>query len=113
MHNNLKGAKNMNVNERYQASTLEEKRSILEALFATYSSLVNENYHSALDSLEKSFSLIGKNRAGVQEILSDYIESGEYGKVKSELEEIIQLFISCFGPAGYPSTEADRIKADR
>ena len=90
----------MTENERYQASTLEEKRSILEALFATYSSLVNENYHSALDSLEKAFSLIGKNenRVGVQEILSDYIESGEYGKVKSELEEIIQLFISCFGP---------------
>lgn len=90
----------MNVNERYQASTLEEKRSILEALFATYSSLVNENYHSASDSLEKAFSLIGKNKiqAGVQETLSDYIESGEYGKVKSELEEIIQLFISCFGP---------------
>ena len=90
----------MTENERYQASTLEEKRSILEALFATYSSLVNENYHSSLDSLEKAFSLMGKNknRAGVQEILSDYIESGEYGKVKSELEEIIQLFISCFGP---------------
>ena len=90
----------MNENERYQASTLEEKRSILEALFATYSSLVNENYHSALDSLEKAFYLIGKNenRVGVQGILSDYIESGEYGKAKSELEEIIQLFISCFGP---------------
>ena len=105
----------MNENERYQASTLEEKRSILEALFATYSSLVNENYHSSLDSLEKAFSLMGKNknRAGVQEILSDYIESGEYGKVKSELEEIIQLFISCFGPANHSSTEADRSKADR
>ena len=90
----------MNMNERYQASTLEEKRFILEELFATYSSLVNENYHSALNSLEKAFSLIGKNenRVGVKEILSDYIESGEYGKVKSELEEIIQLFISCFGP---------------
>ena len=49
----------------------------------------------------------------MQEILSDYIESGEYGKVKSELEEIIQLFIICFGPANYSSTEADRIKADR
>ena len=105
----------MNVNERYQASTLEEKRFILEALFATYSSLVNENYHSALDSLEKVFSLIGKNknRAGAQETLSDYIESGEYGKAKSELEGIIQLFISCFGPANYSSTEADRTKAER
>ena len=88
----------MNGNERYQASTLEEKRSILEALFATYSSLVNENYRSALGSLEKAFSLIGQNRDGVQETLSSYIESGEYGKAKSELEEIIQLFISCFGP---------------
>ena len=90
----------MNEIERYQTSTLEEKRSILEALFATYSSLVNENYHSALDSLEKAFSLIGKNKnwAGMWEILSDYIKSGEYGKVKSELEEIIQLSISCFGP---------------
>ena len=87
----------MNENERYQASTLEEKRSILEALFATYSSLVNENYHSALGSLEKAFSLIGQSRDGVQETLSSYIESGEYGKAKSELEEIIQLFISCFG----------------
>ena len=105
----------MTENERYQASTLEEKRSILEALFSTYSSLVNENHHSALDSLEKAFSLMGKNRNldGVQEILTDYIESGEYGKVKSELEEIIQLFISCFGPANHSSTEADRIKADR
>ena len=89
----------MNENERYQASTLEEKRSILEALFATYSSLVNENYHSALGSLEKAFSLIGQNRDGVQEALSSYIEAGEYGKAKSELEEIIQLFISCFEPA--------------
>jgi len=105
----------MNMNERYQASTLEEKRSILEALYATYSSLVNENYHSALDSLEKSFSLIGKNKNldGVQEKLFDYIESGEYGKVKSELEGIIQLFISCFGPANYSSTEADRTNSDR
>ena len=93
----------MNEIERYQASPLEEKRSILEALFATYSSLVNENYHSALDSLEKAFSLIGKNknRVGMQNTLSDYIESGEYGKTKSELEEIIQLFISYFGPANY------------
>ena len=54
----------MNENEKYQASTLEEKRSILEALFATYSSLVNENYHSALDSLENAFSLIGKKKSG-------------------------------------------------
>lgn len=93
----------MNEIERYQASPLEEKRSILEALFATYSSLVNENYHSALDSLEKAFSLLGKNknRVGMQNALSDYIESGEYGKTKSELEEIIQLFISYFGPANY------------
>ena len=93
----------MNEIERYQASTLEEKRTILEALFATYSSLVNENYHSALDSLEKAFSLIGKNknRAGMQDILSNYIEFGEYGKAKSGLEEITQLFISCFGPANY------------
>ena len=96
----------MNVNEMYQASTLEEKRYILESLFATYSSLVNENYHSALDSLEKSFYLIGKNknRDGVQEKLSDYIKSGEYGKAKSELEGIIQLFIICFEPANYSST---------
>ena len=96
----------MNENERYQASTLEEKRSILEALFATYSSLVNENYHSSLDSLEKAFSLMGKNknRAGVQEILSDYIESGEYGKVKSELEEIIH-------PCGFYKNKAKNAKA--
>lgn len=102
----------MNMNEGYQVSTLEEKRFILEALFATYSSLVNENYHSALDSLEKAFSLMGKNkkRAGVQEILSNYIKTGEYGKAKSELERIIQLFISCFGPSNYSSTEADRNK---
>lgn len=105
----------MNVNERYKASTLEEKRFILEELFATYSSLVNENYHSALDSLENAFSLIGenKNQAGVWGVFSNYIEIGEYGKVKSELEGIIQLFISCFGPANYPSTEADRTKVDR
>ena len=106
---------NMNMNELYQVSTLEEKRFILEALFATYSSLVNENYHSALDSLENAFSLIGenKNQAGVWEIFSNYIEIGEYGKAKSELEGIIQLFISCFGPANYSSTEADRTKAER
>ena len=105
----------MNMNERYQASTLEEKRSILEALFATYSSLVNENYHSALDSLKKAFSLIGenKNRDGVQEILSNYIETGEYGKAKSELEGIIQLFIRCFGHANYSSTETDGTKVER
>ena len=103
----------MNENERYQASTLEEKRSILEELFATYSSLVNENYHSALDSLKRAFSLMGKSRDGVQETLSDYIESGEYGKAKSELEGIIQLFISCFGPANYSSAEADRTKVER
>lgn len=104
----------MNVNEKYQASTLEEKRFILEELFATYSSLVNENYHSALDSLENVFSLMGKNknRSGAQGILSDYIESGEYGKAKSELEGIIQVFISCFGPANYSSTETDRTKVD-
>ena len=102
----------MNMNEGYQVSTLEEKRFILEALFATYSFLVNDNYHSALDSLEKAFSLMGKNkkRAGVQETLSNYIKTGEYGKAKSELERIIQLFISCFGPANYSSTEADRNK---
>ena len=92
---------NMNMNELYQVSTLEEKRFILEALFTTYSSLVNENYHSALDSLEDAFSLIGKSRDGVQETLSNYIKTGEYGKAKSELEGIIQLFISCFGPANY------------
>ena len=105
----------MNVNERYQASTLEEKRFILEALFATYSALVNENYHSALYNLEKAFSLIGKNKNqyGVQEVLSDYIEFGEYGKAKSELEGIIHLFISCFGPSNYSFTEADRTKAER
>ena len=89
------------MNELYQVSTLEEKRFILEALFATYSSLVNENYHSALDSLEDAFSLIGKSRDGFQETLSNYIKTGEYGKAKSELEGIIQLFISCFGPANY------------
>lgn len=67
----------MNMNEKYQSSTLEEKRFILGGLFVAYSSLVNENYHSALDSLENVFSLIGKNknRSGAQEILSDYIES--------------------------------------
>ena len=92
---------NMNMNELYQVSTLEEKRFILEALFAAYSSLVNENYHSALDSLEDAFSLIGKSRDGVQEKLSNYIKIGEYGKAKSELEGIVQLFISCFGPANY------------
>ena len=93
----------MNEIERYQTSTLEEKRSVLEALFATYSSLVNENYHSALENLEKTFTLIGKNKnqGGVQGTLSDYIESGEYGKAKSELEEIIQLFISYFEPTRY------------
>ena len=93
----------MNEIERYQTSTLEEKRSILEALFATYSSLVNENYHSALENLEKTFPLIGKNKnqGGVQETVSDYIESGDYGKAKSELEEIIQLFISYFEPTRY------------
>ena len=104
---------NMNMNELYQASTLEEKRFILEELFTTYSSLVNENYNSALDSLKRAFSLMGKNQDGVQEMLSDYIEIGEYGKAKSELEGIIHLFISCFGPANYSSTEADRTKADR
>ena len=93
----------MNEIERYQTSTLEEKRSILEALFATYSSLVNENYHSALKNLEKTFPLIGKNKnqGGAQETVSDYIESGEYGKAKSELEEIIQLFIGYFEPTRY------------
>ena len=101
------------MNELYQASTLEEKRFILEELFTTYSSLVNENYNSALDSLKRAFSLMGKNQDGVQEMLSDYIEIGEYGKAKSELEGIIQLFISCFGPANYSSTEADRTKAER
>ena len=103
----------MNMNELYQVSTLEEKRFILEALFATYSSLVNENYHSALDSLEDAFSLMGKSRDGALEVLSNYIKIGEYGKAKSELEGIIQLFISCFGPANYPSTEVDRTKSDR
>lgn len=105
----------MNMNERYQASALEEKRFILEALFSAYSSLNNENYHSALVILEKAFSLIGKNknRDGVQEILSNYIKTGEYGKAKSELERIIQLFISCFGPANYSSTEEDRTKVER
>lgn len=101
------------MNELYQVSTLEEKRFILEELFATYSSLVNENYHSALDSLKRAFSLMGKGRDGAHEILSNYIETGEYGKAKSELERIIQLFISCFGPANYSSTEADRTKAER
>ena len=104
---------NMNMNELYQVSTLEEKRFILEALFATYSSLVNENYHSALDSLKRAFSLMGKSRDGVQEILFNYIKIGEYGKAKSELEGIIQLFISYFGPANYSSTEVDRTKAER
>ena len=88
----------MNVNELYQTSTSEEKRFILEELFTTYSSLVNGNYHSALDSLKRAFSLMGKSWDGVQEIFSNYIKIGEYGKAKSELEEIIQLFISCFGP---------------